>query len=62
MHTYFFVHSRSQRTCAHQINEQSMRSLTLPTIDVQKLDMVVIRMLMMCGWVSLLTLTNKWPA
>ena len=39
-----------------------MRSLTLPTINVQKLDMVVIRMLMMCGWVSLLTLTNKWPA
>jgi len=62
MHTYFFVHSRPQRTCAYQINEPRMRSLTLPTIDVQKLDMVVIRMLMMCGWVSLLTLTNKWPA
>ena len=59
MHTYFFVHSRHQRTCAYQTNTGAMR---LPALNVQKMDMVVIRVLMMCGWISLLTLTNKWPA
>ena len=34
----------------------------VPTLNVQKLDMVFIRVLMMCGWISLLSLTNKWPA
>ncbi len=43
-------------TCAYK---QMLRSVA---INYQKVDMVVLRLLMMCGWISLLTLTGKWPA
>ena len=43
----------------HAGDKQMLRSIQ---VDYQKIDMVVLRVLMMCGWLSLLTLTGKWPS
>ncbi len=42
-------------------DKRMLRSVAPAMPSSDQLDMVVIRVLMMCGWISLLSLAQAWP-